>query len=158
MEDHVWEAWRNTVQGGYPSRIGWISVKQVLGQLRWLSRNFQRWGWISGTYEEDKNTEIFKRKVATIALNTLQQLFWPHLCGEDPWTVQSQPPPFTKSQRRCLMGHVLEWRFRWLTSVWLRWFKRKLYNVKAPHKMEIEKYSERREKKNYCSTKGCISF
>ena len=83
-------------------------------------------------YEEDKNTEISKRKTATTALNALQQPFWPHLCGEDPWTMQSQPPPFTESQRRCLMGHILKWRFRWLTSVRSRWSKRKLYNVKDP--------------------------
>ena len=38
-------------------------------------------------YDEDKNTEISKEKTATIALNALQQLFWPHLCGEDLWTV-----------------------------------------------------------------------
>ena len=35
-------------------------------------------------YEEDENIEISKKKAATIALNALQQLFWPHLCGEDP--------------------------------------------------------------------------
>ena len=35
-------------------------------------------------YEEDKNTEISKRKAATTALNALQQLFWSYLCGEDP--------------------------------------------------------------------------
>ena len=31
----------------------------------------------------DKNTEISKGKTATTALNALQQLFLPHLCGED---------------------------------------------------------------------------
>ena len=35
-------------------------------------------------YEKDKGTEIYKRKAVTIALNALQQLFWPHLYGEDP--------------------------------------------------------------------------
>ena len=27
--------------------------------------------------------KYLKAKTATTALNTLQQLFWPHLCGED---------------------------------------------------------------------------
>ena len=35
-------------------------------------------------YEEDKNTEISKKKAATTALNALQQPFWLHLCKEDP--------------------------------------------------------------------------
>ena len=35
-------------------------------------------------YEGDKNAKISKRKAITIAFNALQQLFWPHLCGEDP--------------------------------------------------------------------------
>ena len=35
-------------------------------------------------YEEDRNEEISKRKAVTTALNALQQLFWSHLCGEDP--------------------------------------------------------------------------
>ena len=36
-------------------------------------------------YEGDKNAEISKGKtVTTAAFNALQQLFWPHLCGEDP--------------------------------------------------------------------------
>ena len=29
------------------------------------------------------NTEISKGKAATTALNALQQLSWPYLCGED---------------------------------------------------------------------------
>ena len=35
-------------------------------------------------YEGDKNAEISKGKAVTIAFNALQQLFWPHLCGENP--------------------------------------------------------------------------
>ena len=42
MEDHVKKKWRDKVRGGYPSRIGRISIKQVPGKLRWPSRNFQR--------------------------------------------------------------------------------------------------------------------
>ena len=42
MEDHVREEWRDKVRGGYPSRIGRISVRQVPRRLRWPSRNFQR--------------------------------------------------------------------------------------------------------------------
>ena len=42
MEDHVWKGWENIVQGGYPSRIGLISVKQVRGRLSWPSKNVQR--------------------------------------------------------------------------------------------------------------------
>ena len=61
-----------------------MSVKQVLGQLRWSSKNFQRQGQTLGVYEEDKNAEISKRNAVIIAFNALQQLFWPHLCGEDP--------------------------------------------------------------------------
>ena len=35
-------------------------------------------------YEGDKNAEISKIKAVTTAFNALQQLFWPHVCGEDP--------------------------------------------------------------------------
>ena len=36
---------------------------------------------------------------------------------------------------------------------------KRLYNVKGlPKEGGIEKYRERKEKKNYYSTKGCISF
>ena len=80
----------------------------------------------------NKKTEISKRKTTINTLNAQQQPFWPHLYGENPWTVPFQLPLFTKSQRRFLMGQILEWKFRWLTSVRSRWFKRKLYNVKDP--------------------------
>lgn len=33
---------------------------------------------------DDKNEKISKEKTATIILNVLQQLFWPHLCEKDP--------------------------------------------------------------------------
>ena len=35
-------------------------------------------------FGDDKNEEISKGKAATTVLNALQQLFWLHLCGEDP--------------------------------------------------------------------------
>ena len=35
-------------------------------------------------YVDDKNAEISKKKVVTTAFNALQQIFWSHLCGEDP--------------------------------------------------------------------------
>ena len=45
------------------------------------------------------------------------------------------------------MGHVLKWRFKWLTSVRSRWFKRKLYNVKdSPWWGDRRKLEGRREK------------
>ena len=34
MEDHVRKEWGDKVRGGYPSRIGRMSVKQVPGRLR----------------------------------------------------------------------------------------------------------------------------
>ena len=47
-------------------------------------------------------------KSATTTLNALQLLFWPHLCGEDPWTVLSWLPQLTESQKGCLMEQVLK--------------------------------------------------
>ena len=52
-----------------------------LGDLPGMSNNKDE---LQARTKKNKNTEISKRKAATTALNALQQLFWSHLCGEDP--------------------------------------------------------------------------
>ena len=46
---------------------------------------------------------------------------WPHWCGCDSWTEQWGLQQLTKRQKEWLMGHALENRHGWLTSVGGRW-------------------------------------
>ena len=65
------------------SQVEWSNVQgNIPGSLVGIDRNDRDMG-------KGEVLKISRKKAATTALNALQLLFWPHLCGENPWTVLS---------------------------------------------------------------------
>ena len=56
------------------------------------------------------------------------------------------------------MGHVLEWRFEWLTNVRSKWSKRRLYNKKdSLREKGVEEKIKREERKRITAVSTFIN-